>query len=464
MTVKIREKERAAILSSLGAGVVPAIGLQHVQVGRKAELAALISDLQRVESGGAAVRFVVGRFGSGKSFFLNLLKAVALERKLVVANADITTDRRLNGGGGVARALFTELTRNIATRAKPEGGALASIVERWIGDLAHQVTSSGGSDADVHARIAQTLRPLQDLVSGYDFATVLSAYYRGHAEHNAELQTAAVRWLRGEFTTKTEARTALGVRTIIDDESIYDYLKLMAAFVRLAGYAGLVVCVDELVVLSHRLNNSASRDRNYEAILRIVNDCLQGSVEGLMFIFAATDDCLTDQRRGLFSYEALATRLAENRFAANGLVDLSGPVIRLASLTPEDCFVLLCNVRRVFARGENEQSVLSDQAIEHYLHSCHQRMGAASFQTPRETIKDFVGLLNVLEQNPGADWRTLVGGLTARAPAEPPPEPDAPDEPGTPAQAAAGQSGKASKSKDPAKPTDKEDDLASFKM
>jgi hypothetical protein len=444
---KIREKERSAILSSLGAGVVPSLGLQHIQVGRKAELEALLSDLERIEQGGASVRFIVGRFGSGKSFFLNLVKTVAMERRLVVASADITTDRRLTGGGGVARSLFNELARNFATRARPEGGALSSVVERWITDLAHEVERDGGTDEDVAARIKETLTPLQDLVSGYDFATVLTAYYRGHARHDSDLQSAAIRWLRGEYSTKTEARKDLGVRTIIDDESIYDYLKLLAAFVRLAGYKGLVVSLDELVVLSHRLNNRTSRDRNYEAILRIVNDCLQGSVEGLMFIFAATDDCLTDQRRGLFSYEALATRLAENRFAQDGLIDLSGPVIRLPNLTPEDCFVLLANIRRVFMRGEAEDSILPRQGIERYLQSCHERMGSAYFQTPRETIKDFVGLLNVLEQNPNADWQGLIGEITTRAGEE---------SLGAPVDDAADDSSTS--------PTDPDDDLMSFKL
>lgn len=446
MTTRIRERERSAILSSLGAGVVPSVGLHHIQVGRKAELEALLSDLARVENGGAAVRFVVGRFGSGKSFFLNLVKAVAMERRIAVASADITTDRRLTGGGGVARSLFNELTRNFATRARPEGGALGNVVERWIADLAHEVESESGTEEDVAARIKEELVPLQDLVSGYDFATVLTAYYRGHAEHNADLQAAAVRWLRGEYSTKTEARKDLGVRTIIDDDSIYDYLKLLAAFVRLAGYSGLLVSLDELVVLSHRLNNRTSRDRNYEAILRIVNDCLQGSVEGLMFLFAATDECLTDSRRGLFSYEALATRLAENRFAQDGLVDLSGPVIRLPNLTPEDCFVLLANIRRVFMRGENEDAILPREGIERYLQSCHERMGAAYFQTPRETIKDFVGLLNVLEQNPEAEWPSLIGELTTVAGTEELGDP-IDDEGGTPT----------------AGPPD-DDDLVSFKL
>jgi len=419
MAIAIREKERSAILSSLGSGVVPAIGLQHIQVGRKAEVGAILSDLKKVEAGSAAVRFVVGRFGAGKSFFLSLVQTVALERRFVVLRADITTDRRLNGSGGVARALYTELTKSLTTRSKPEGGALSNLVERWVSELAHEVSSSGGNHEAVQKQIVERLKPLQELVSGYDFAAVLIAYYRGYSEHKPELQTAAVRWLRGEYTTKTEARLELGVRSIIDDDSLYDYLKLMAAFVRIAGYKGLLVCFDELVVLSHRLNNRAARDRNYETILRIFNDCLQGSVEGLAVIFAATDECLTDKRRGLFSYEALATRLASNRFANGDVVDLSGPVIQLANLTPEDCFVLLINIRRVFYRGVAEEATFPEQAIISYLESCQRRMGSAYFQTPRETIKDFIGLLNVLEQNPGSDWRSLIAGIKTTTTSQP---------------------------------------------
>lgn len=450
MRVRITGREQSAILSSLAAGVVPGIGLHHIQVGRKDEIDALLSDLARIEEGAAFVRFVVGQFGSGKTFFLNLIRTVALERKFVVASADITTQRRLHGTRGQARGLYSELMRNIATRTRPEGGALANLVERWISDVVHDVTGGGGTDEDVARRIFEACKPLQDLVSGHDFSRVIEQYYRGYVEHNVELQEAAIRWLRGEYTTKTEARQHLGVRTIIDDASFYDYLKLMATFVRIAGYSGLVVCIDELVVLSHRLNNKTARSGNYEAILRILNDCLQGSVEGLGFIFAATDDCLMDKRRGLFSYEALATRLAPNRFASDDVVDLSGPVLKLISLTPEDCYVLLHNIRRVHAKGDEAKYLLPDEAIEAYLNDCNHRMGAAYFLTPRETVKDFVGLLNVLEQNRQADWRALLGDIKTSAAnvkdpyAEIPSGDDGPDE-GVPARGS-------------------DDDLASFRL
>lgn len=411
MTRRITTRERHAILSSLGAGVVPSVGLHHIQVGRKDEVGALVEDLKRIEAGGSTVRFVVGRYGSGKSFFLNLIRTVALERRFVCLHADITTHRRFHGTRGQARSLFSELARNTTTRSRPEGGALPNLIGKWVADVRHDVVTAGGTDADVEAALVERSRGLEELVAGYDFAAVLGQYFRGHLEADEGRQSSALRWLRAEYGTKTEARQDLGVRSIIDDADFYDYLKLMARFVRIAGYSGLLVCFDELIVLSHRLNNRTSRTHNYEAILRMLNDCLQGAVEGLGLLFAATNDCMYDRRRGLFSYEALETRLARNRFSREDLVDLAGPLIDLQPLTPEDCYVLLHNVRHVHAGGRPDAYVVPDEAIEAYLASCRQRMGAAYYQTPRETIKDFVGLLNVLQQNPLADWRELIGAI-----------------------------------------------------
>jgi hypothetical protein len=415
MEKRIAPRERTAILQSLAAGVVPRVGLQHIQVGRKAEVTALLQDLARIEEGGATIRFVVGRFGAGKSFFLNLVQMVALERKFIILRADITTQRRLHATGGEARALYTELMRNLATRSRPEGGGLSSVIEKWVSEIEHEVTARGGNEQDVEAELSRRCQPLQELVGGFDFVQVLRAYYRGHVQHDDNLQSAALRWLRGEYSTKTEARQELGIRNIIDDESYYDYLKLFSAWATGAGYKGVLVCLDELVVLSHRLNNRLARNNNYETILKILNDCLQGEVGGLGFIFAATDECLSDTRRGLFSYEALASRLATNRFAAQGLVDLQGPVLQLQSLTPEDCFVLLHNIRRVHTGADSTRQLLPDEAIEAYLQSCATRMGAAYYQTPRDTTKDFVGLLNVLEQNPQINWRALLGEIKTSA-------------------------------------------------
>ena len=404
----IRKRERNAIVQSLAAGVVPALGLQHIQVGRVHEVEAVISDLQQIQAGGAAFRLIVGRFGSGKTFFVNLLKTIAVKRKLVVVQADITSDRRLHGTGGKARSLFSELIANMTVRSSPEGGALRAIIERWIEEVTFSVSKAGGSDSDVTAEIVSRLRPLRDLPRGFDFSRVLACYYEGFQTGNEALQQSAVRWLRAEYSTKTEAKNDLGVRSIIGDSDFYDALKLLAAFTKICGLQGLLVVLDELVVLSHRLNSTQARNNNYEQILRILNDCLQGRAEHLGFLFAATDECLEDERRGLCSYEALATRLAPNRFARGTLTDMTGPVIRLNNLTAEDCYVLLENVRRVFSGEANETKLLPDAGIQGFLESCHQRMGDDYFRTPRDTVMGFLNLLQILEQNPEADWQDLL--------------------------------------------------------
>lgn len=408
---RIREKERRAILDSLRAGVVPRIGQQHIQVGRADEVHALLKDIHNIADGGSSIRFVIGEYGSGKTFFLNLIHSIALEHKLVSTRADLTPDRRLHATGGQARTLYAELMRNISTRAKPDGGALASIVERFIAESLKQARKTGSSAVSVmHDRLNQ----LTEMTGGYDFALVLENYWRGHDSGNEQLKSDAIRWLRGEFTTKTDARKALSIRTFIDDANSYDHLKLMARFVRLAGYDGLLVALDELVNL-FKLTSTQARKSNYEQILRILNDTLQGSAEGLGFLMGGTPEFLMDPRRGLYSYEALQTRLAENRFAREGLVDYSGPVIRLANLSQEDLYILLRNIRHVMALGDESKYLVPDDALTAFMDHCHQRIGAAYFKTPRNSIKEFVSLLSVLEQNPGQDWRELIGQMEVQS-------------------------------------------------
>lgn len=428
---RIRERDRQAILKALRAGVVPRVGLQHIQVGRKAEIQAILRDLDHAADGGAGVRFVIGRFGSGKSFFLNLATIVALEKGFLVARADITTDRRLHGTGGVARALYSELMRNLASKARPEGGALSTVIEKWVSDVMHE---AGALDADgLERALATTLKPLQELVSGFDIVKVFSAYFRGFQTGDTTMQEAAIRWLRAEYATKTEAREDLGVRAIIDDADVYDYLKLMAKLARIMGYKGLLVCLDEMVVLSHRLASSRARAANYEMVLRILNDCLQGSVEGLHVIFGGTDEFLEDRRRGLYSYEALATRLAANEFARDGVIDLAGPVIRLRSLTPEDLYVLLMRIRDVFAAGDAAKHLLPDDGLAAFVDYSRRTLGDDYFRMPRDTVVRFVGLLNLLEQDSSHDWRAALGNVTKvsvtpTTSAEASSEPPSPDE------------------------------------
>jgi len=410
---KLKQRERDAIIQSLSTGVVPRIGLEHIQVGRKNEVNAILSDLEKIQNDGATIRFIIGRYGSGKSFFLNLCRIVALEKKFVVAQADISLERRLYSSDNHARALYTELVHNFAVRAKPEGGALSGLIERWISDLDQRLRKEGKSTDDILQQIPQELKCLQEFVSGYDFATVLGKYFEGYQKGDDALMASSIRWLSGEYSTKTEARQDLGVRTIIEDGNIYDYLKLWGRFVKMAGYSGLLVNLDELAVLSHRLNNVQARNSNYETILHIINDCNQGGVSGIGFIFAGTDECLKDQRRGLVSYGALASRLVtRDDFNVAGLKDFSGPVIELENLSKEDTYVLLYNIRNVFAYEDPAKYLMPDKGIESFLQHCQKTLGAEFFLTPRDIVRSYVRMLSILEQNPGTSWEVLLSNTS----------------------------------------------------
>ncbi len=460
---KMRPRDRDTILQSLAAGVVPRRGQQHIQVGRAGEVSALFRDLDRISDEGASVRFIIGEYGSGKSFFLQLIRSAALEKGLVTVHADLTPERRLYGSSGQARTLYAELARNMSTRTAPEGGAVPGIVERFISTA---VSEARASDADVEGVIHERLDHLSEMVGGYDFAAVVAAYWRGHDSGNGQLKSDAVRWLRGEFSTKTDAKNALGVRTIIDDGNVYDMLKLMGRFATLAGYSGLLVVLDEMVNL-YKLAHTGARNNNYEQILRIVNDCLQGTTSHIGFLMGGTPEFLMDPRRGLYSYEALHSRLAENQFASNGIQDLSGPVVRLANLSQEELYVLLTKLRHVQALGDQDGYLVPDEALTAFMNHCAQRIGDAYFRTPRNTIKAFVQMLAVLEQNPAVSWEDLVGDIDVTEESNPdlePLEPESTPSAAAPVSIGVSEENAAQGLGSPSKHDDGKDGLATFQL
>ena len=405
----IRPRERSAIIQSLRAGVTPRTGLEYIQVGRVNEVKALIEDLDNISDGGSAFRIVIGDFGAGKSFFLQLIRYIALEKGMVVINADLSPDRRLFASNGQARNLYKELARNLSTRAHPEGNAMISVIEKFLTEQRRIAEEKG---LDVDRVIKDKLNSLSELVDGYDFAQVVASYWKAFNEDDEDLKNAVVRYFRGEYTSRADARKDLGVRAIVEDHNVYDHIKLLARFVTQAGYKGLLVNLDEVVNL-YKLPSQRARSSNYEQVLRILNDCLQGSAEHLGFILGGTPEFLMDQRKGLYSYEALHSRLAENTFAqiAN-VVDYHSPILMLQNLSPEEVYVLLCNIRNVFASGNKDKYLLPDEALSAFLEHCSKNIGDAYFRTPRNTIKAFVDLLSVVEQNPEVNWQSLIGNIS----------------------------------------------------
>ncbi len=414
---KVPRRIASVIINSLKGGVVPRVGLPYITVGRQAEIEALLHDLELVGEGGASFRFLVGRYGSGKSFLLQTIRNHAMGKGFVVADADLSPERRLQGTKGQGLATYRELISNLSTKTRPEGGALTLILDRWISNVQMEVAGEGGFDlanpadpafaAEVEKRIYVVIRQLQDMVHGYDFARLLAMYFRAYVESDDETKANVVRWFRGEYRTRAEAKADLGVNIVIGDDDWYDYIKLFASFLKGAGYAGLVVLVDELVNL-YKIPNAVARQYNYEKILTMYNDTLQGRASYLGIIMSGTPQCVEDRRRGLYSYEALRSRLAQGRFASEGHVDMLAPVIRLQPLTPEELFVLVEKLADIHAGFFGYERVLREEDLVAFLQVELARVGADSHITPREIIRDFVELLDILYQNPALTLEELV--------------------------------------------------------
>ena len=402
---RVPKRIAAVLINSLKGGVVPRIGLPYITVGRETEIAALLHDLDLIADGGASFRFLVGRYGAGKSFLLQTIRTHAMGKGFVVADADLSPERRLQGTAGQGLATYRELIRNLSTKTRPEGGALQLVLDRWVANM--RGGSSAPADVDDSEALARAMSPLEEMVHGFDFARVMRAYHDATVEGDDERRSAVLRWLRGEYRTKTEARADLGINVCISDDNWYDYLKLFARFLKGAGYEGMLVLIDELVNL-YKIPNSITRQYNYEKILTMYNDTLQGKAHYLGIVMGGTPQSIEDRRRGVYSYEALRSRLAEGRFAREGLSDMLAPVIHLNPLTYEELLVLIEKLADIHAGYFGYERSLGTEELVKFLQIEFGRVGADTHLTPREVIRDFIELLDIMFQNPETNMETLL--------------------------------------------------------
>lgn len=426
----IPKRIASAVINSLKGGVVPRIGLPYITVGRETEINALLHDVNIIAEGGASFRFIVGKYGSGKSFLLQTIRNYAMDRNFAVADADLSPERRLQGTKGQGLATYKELIRNLSTKTRPEGGALTLILDRWISNIQSETAVQSGLSPDdpafsklVEQKIFEVIGSLNEMVHGFDFAKLLTRYYQSYLSGDDETKTKVVKWFRGEYTNKTEARAELGVNIVISDDDWYEYIKLFAVFLKKAGYNGLLVLVDELVNI-YKIPNSITRQYNYEKILTMYNDTLQGKAQYLGIIMCGTPQCIEDTRRGVYSYEALRSRLAEGRFGREGVKDMLAPVIRLSPLTYEEMLVLIEKLAEIHADLFSYAQTVTEEDMVNFIKIEYGRIGADTNITPREVIRDFIELLNIVCQHPEIQIGELLSSGDF-AYAKPQPEDDA---------------------------------------
>ena len=412
--MKIPRRIAQTLINSLKGGVVPRVGLQYVTVGRAQEIDALLRDVEIIADGGASFRFIMGKYGSGKSFLLQTIRNYVMAKNFVVLDADLSPERRLQGTRGQGLATYKELVRNMSTKTKPEGGALSLILDRWISNVQQEVmTESQLSMTDpaltklVEKKISSVIYSLNEMVHGFDFARLLTLYYQAYVSGDDETKAKVLKWFRGEYNTKTEARQELGVNIVITDDDWYEYLKIFAAFLKQAGYAGMLVLIDELVNI-YKIPNAITRQYNYEKILTMYNDAMQGKAQHIGFILCGTPQCMEDPRRGVYSYEALRSRLAEGLFSTEHK-DLLSPVIRLLPLTNEEMLILIEKLADIHAGLYEYKQIVTQQDMVDFIEIEFSRIGADTHITPREVIRDFIEVLDIIYQNPGMKVRALLG-------------------------------------------------------
>jgi len=401
------------LINALKGGVVPRVGLEYITVGRTQEIAAILHDIEMIEQGSASFRFIVGKYGSGKSFLLQTIRNYATAKGFVVVDADLSPERRFAGTKGQGLATYKELIQNLSTKSKPDGGALPLILEKWISGIQAKVkmeTNTAGDEFDALAEreIYAVAGSLEGMVNGFEFAKAVVAYWRAYQQDDASMKSNVLKWFRGEYASRKEAKDELGINFIVTDETWYDFLKIFAAFLVGAGYKGMLVVIDELVNI-FKISNSITRANNYEKILTMYNDVLQGKASHIGFLMGATPQCIEDKYKGVFSYEALRSRLAEGHFATADVKDLSAPIIRLQMLSQDEMYVLIEKLLHIHAQLYNYTPTLSQEELVYFLTVEYNRVGAETHITPREIIRDFIELVNILHQNPHKSVSEILG-------------------------------------------------------
>ncbi|MCL2249813.1 MAG: ATP-binding protein [Oscillospiraceae bacterium] len=414
MTInKVPARISSILINALKGGVVPRVGLEYVTVGRAQEIAAILHDIDLIEDGAASLRFVVGKYGSGKSFLLQTIRNYATAKGFAVVDADLSPERRFAGTKGQGLATYKELLKNLSTKSKPDGGALPLILEKWISEIQSTVKSQTDLDGEefnkeVEKQIYAVAGSLEGMVNGFEFAKAIVTYWRAYQNDDSTAKSNILRWFRGEYVTRRDAKAELGINFIVTDETWYDFLKILAAFLVSAGYKGLLVLIDELVNI-FKIPNGITRQNNYEKILTIYNDVLQGKAKHIGFLMGGTPQCIEDRYKGLFSYEALRSRLAEGHFATDNLKDLSAPIIRLQMLTQEEVYVLVEKLRDIHAQLYNYTPTLKHEDLLYFLTVEYNRVGAETHITPREIIRDFIELVGIIHQNPEKSVQEVLG-------------------------------------------------------
>lgn len=416
MTKKVPKRIATTIINSLRGGVVPRNGTGYIAVGREHEIKALLNDVEIIEDGGATFRFIVGRYGSGKSFLFQTIRSYVMDKGFVVVDADLSPERRLTGNKGQGLATYKELVKNMSTKTKPEGGALSLILERWINSIKTQVVQNnsfevGSNDFNkaVEKEIYVVINEIQELVNGFDFANIISLYWKASRTGNDELKNNVLRWLRGEYRLKSDVRKELGVSAIITDDNWYDYIKLLSAFLVRAGYKGMLMLIDELVNI-YKIPHTVARQSNYEKILTMYNDTLQGKASHLGIIMSGTPQCVEDTRRGVFSYDALKSRLESGKFSDETTQDLLSPIIKLEPLTYEELFILIEKLSNIHADLYSYSANITEDEMISFLKMEFERIGSGLNITPREVIRDFIEILNILYQNPEKTIEAIIKG------------------------------------------------------
>lgn len=412
---RIPKRKAIVLLNALQGGVVPRVGLGYISVGREQEINALLRDIEVIENGGSTFRLISGNYGTGKTFLIQTIKEYLLDKGFVTCDCDLSPERCFIGTNGKNKGLatFQKLVSNISIKTCPEGGALQYILDDFISKIVMDEENNTSAASNINSKesarksFQKFLIPFRTKVHGIEFTNILLRYYDAYQSNDFDEINRCLKWLKGEYRLRSEVKNDFGSSIMITDDDWFDFLDLYVTLFKIIGFKGLFIMFDEVINL-FRIINPSYRLKNYEKVLNMYNDTLQGKVKNVGIILAGTPESIYDSTKGLFSYEALKSRL----YFANPLqtkINPLSPIITLSPLTQSDLVVLLERLSVIHSEVTGYNNEISLEEILSFLQYVYGHSEVVA--TTRSIIRDFLNLLNTKNDDNSLSFEDVLKNI-----------------------------------------------------
>lgn len=384
------------IIDSLRNGTVPAEGTENIAVGIDEELTEIQDQIERTREDKSAFKFIIGDYGSGKTFFSTSVREMAYDKKFVVSSVVISQETPLHK----FEELYRKIMEGMRTSENKKIPAFNFILEEWLLNIEDKVIEIEGLDPyedskkfqiEMNKRINEELMIVGSIAAS--FANAIRAFYKAKYEGDTVLAQGAVAWLKGD-NVRAELKSKLGVIGTITRENSFEFFRALLQMIKTAGYEGLMIILDEVETVQ-KLVRKDMRSAAYENLRFFIDESDRNSFPSCFFLYTGTTD-LMESEKGFKSLEPLYQRIKVEREKGDKFKNLRQPVMFLDGLNRDRLYEVACRVRnihgQVYSWMPNDK--LTDDFIKRLINDMTLGFGGEINIGPRGFLRTLIDILD----------------------------------------------------------------------